>query len=280
MNIDRILGLCFVGFVLVLAVTGVTTGIWELFVFVLVLLVWGLTGLKNLPIGWKGQLLCFGQRQPYFVSEGLHWAPPPFDFKTADCRDRIFRLDNARIFTVDGAEVEIREIAIVWKIFELKLFFELDSKELDQLLDDIVDKNVKSKIKDNKVRDVLSMDLGTEQVSTEKDLKRWGIEVIRVIVPEAPEPTDPKVKAAIQLEVAEKFERVGQTVEGEFIPFLVGLFMKPVSEGGAGMNHEEAVAEARLTTKQAAPETLQRIKVDGDAASAIVASILGKKEGQ
>ena len=266
---DRLLAVVFFVFIVLLAMGGYMTRFFAVIPFAVVLTIWGLMGFKNLPIGWRGQLLCFGQRQDYFVAEGVHWTPWPFGFQTADCRDQITKLDKTTVFTADGAEVEIKEISIVWKILDLSLFFNLKPDELARLLDDVVDKDVKAKIKTGGVRDVITMELGIEQVEVREDLAQWGMQISRVIVPESAEPTDPKLKSAIQLEVAERFEQVGETVE---IKHIIARVAEMVL---AGYSHEEAVEQVQITTHGTEKKIdVQKIMLE-PSSLAMLATLLG-----
>ena len=200
------------------------------------------------PTGWWAQYKFFGDRVEYYVNEGIFFVPwfLGFTHLKADCRDQIFRLSSVTVFTSDNIRVILREILIVWRIFHLGLYHNLKREELTSLLDDVVDKNVKSPVRESGLRDVIKMDLGTTQILTRKDLENWGIEISKIIVSQPPEPTDENVRTALQLETTEKFDQVGQRVKAQNLVSLVILFSTSQDKGGAGLNPEQAYEAAQI----------------------------------
>lgn len=235
------------------------------------------SGFRYNPTGWWAQYKWFGDRIHYFVDEGVFFVPwfLGFTHLKADCREVPTEFDNAYVFTKDTVEFVVRRAKIVWQIANLNLYFNLASERgaVEKLLDDVFDQLVRQVIRENDAETVLGMQFSEEELVS-RLMERWGIKIVRIIVPE-PVPTSAEVRKALEAKMRETLERAAQMIEGGTFNDLVALLTKPKEEGGAGLSHSEAVAEAKLVIGQA-QEKMETIRVDGDGGTALVASILGK----
>lgn len=231
------------------------------------------------PTGWWAQYKWFGDRIQYYVDEGIYIVPWFLGFSSlaADCRDKPHKFKCVTAFTMDNVEVNLKEILIVTRIFHLGRYHQLDSTELRTLLNDIIDRDVLRKVKEEEggVREVIKMVLSAKKteggIEAGKALRRWGMEVIEIVVPEAPLPTDPKVKAAIQIATAEKMEAEGDTVEIRNVIARVAELMK------GGWTQEQAIERVDITTKGTTKQVnVQKIMAD-PVVLATLAALLGRK---
>lgn len=248
---------------------------WGLVFFLTIGLgIWTWSGFKKIEIGWKGQLLYLAERQNSFLNEGWRWTPFPFGIKKTDCRKKTTEIDAVKIFTSDNVEVLVKKISIVWQIINLNLYHGMDPEKLDLLLDDVVDRNVREKVRTNKLENVLGMSLGTENVQTAQDLFAFGIQIIRIIVPEIV-PANPDMLKDVESKEREKLEKVSQRVEMKHFARLVDSLMKPIKKGGQGLTREQAFEQAQLLTEKAT-KTISGFTLNSDALTALGA-LLGRK---
>ena len=278
-NTDRVLAFPFFLALLSIALMGVQQGHTDRAAVVVVVWVFLLvTSMKFNNTGHWAQFKWFGDRIIYYVDEGWFFCPwwLGFTYLPEDCRDQNFKLDNVKVFTSDDAEICFNEISIMWRIVELNLFHNLEPGGLKRLIDDIVDLNIKRRVNQLGVREAVKVQFSTEHVQTTTDLGRWGLEVEMVMVPSAPRPTDPKVMAALQLEVAELLETEGDAVKIQNI-------LKRVAELVASGNYtkEQAIEQVQITTGEADKDiNVQRILLDSSAQAtlgALIAKFSGKE---
>jgi hypothetical protein len=276
---SRLLGVACIVLVLLSALVAFSEFSWSwswllLAAWTIGLGMWNRCGWKKVggnELGWRAAVLCFGQRTSGEVGEGWQWVPFPFGIKPVDCRARIAVLDTAKVNTFDNIEVTVGKPTIVWEIFNLNLFLDMNPDELPKLLDDVVDQNVRRQIRRTLYDNVVGMDFDT-QVET---LERWGIRVVKIKVSDILA-TDDKLRNDIQLAEAENRERVGQRVEMAHIANLVSDLMRPVSAGGQGLTQEQAYETALLITGKADPKKISGFTLDSGTAAAL-ASLLGRR---
>jgi hypothetical protein len=226
---------------------------------------------QKIPVGSVAELLFLEERMSVYLREGRRWIPKIFGKKVVDCRARTTKLDATKVFTKDNIEVIIREPSIVWEVFEVHKYLDLDPEDLPKLLDDVVDQNVRKEIRKTPYDDAVGMEFGIRA----ETLEHWGIRVVKVLAPNIL-PADPKILEDLQLKAAEERERTGQLVEAEFDVQLLNLFEKGKDEGGGGLNHSEAVEMTQLTTGKAIPKNLTGITLSPEIARA-AAELLGRK---
>lgn len=283
---DRFLGVVFTLLTLISLIMVFATFIgsnwlpWlALFLWTIALGVWTYDGWFNknkkniLPVGYRGQILIFGSRVDLFTGEGRRFLPKPIGIEPKDCRATTTKMKPLVCFTQDDIEVVGDNLAVVTEIFDLGLNLKLNPKDLPDLLDDVIDTNVRKKIGStpyNVVKNLDSFD------TTAETLERYGIRVVKIVVP-AILPKDEKFRNAVQLEAAEERERLGQTVEANHNITLVNLFKKPKEEGGCGMTHGEAVKQSNLITGKANPENLTTFGLPPEVITAIGEILGGKK---
>ena len=280
-KMDRILGIfCWVMVaVMAIAVVVFSSASWPawllMVLWTIVLAVWTASGHRTVEVGWKGQLLLLGGRKSYFFPEGRRFAPWPLGILPADCRTKPVELDTIKIFTSDGSEVSIKNLSIVWQIFDLDLYHSMDPEKIKVLLDDVVDRNVRTRVRTNTLKEVLGMNLGTENVQTSNDLQEFGIKVVRIVVPEII-PTNPKVIESIELERNERSEQIGQMVEAENFALLMAFLQKSLGEGGAGLTQAQAYEHAQLIVDKSKKSTTA-FTLDSSTAAMAAAVLKGIK---
>ena len=66
--------------------------------FLILLVIYGLIGIKNIPIGHKGLIITLGKRTKDVLSEGLNWSAPFINrIEIVDCRERFINGTNMRL---------------------------------------------------------------------------------------------------------------------------------------------------------------------------------------
>lgn len=282
-NSDRKVAILFIFILIIAAIAGIAYagGFWKTTLFMLWIIIsaiWGISGKKMIEVGWKGQLLLFGQRQTVFFGEGLHWAPWPWAIKPVDCRTKTTKLDPIKVFTSDGLEVTIKDMSIVWKVFNLDLYHNMDMEKFTTLLDDVVDRNVREKIRTSTLEKILGKNIGTENVQTAQDLEDFGINIIKIVVPEII-PTNPEVLRGLELNQTENFEKIGQITEAKHINELITFFMTPTLERPNGLTQSEAIELTQLITGKAAPKNINGFTLNQETLAA-VSNIMGGRKWQ
>lgn len=232
---------------------------------------WFWSGWKKLPIGWQGLRTWLGRRTGQKIEDGWQWASWPWGIQAEDCRARTTELDEMKVFTKDSIEVSIGKTAIIWEIFDVYAYLSLNPGELKKLLDDAVDQNIRRQIRITDFDDIAGMEFGTSAGT----LERWGIRVVKIKVPDIL-PTDKKLRDAIQLAESENRERTGQRVEMKHLGDMVNDLMKPKSEGGHGLNQDQAYEAALLITGKADPKKITGFTLD-PATAAAIAAFSGRK---
>ncbi|MFA6520694.1 MAG: hypothetical protein WCT44_03755 [Candidatus Paceibacterota bacterium] len=274
-NLDRVFGVIFAILVLAIGVLGEMTQLipnakWTTGV----LLVLVATGIRYNGTGWWAQFKWMGDRKQYFVDEGIFlvfWFLG-FSADKFDCRKKVTPLKPTEATTADGARVLIDEIVITHQVEDLGAYTDVDPTNRQNLLDNVVDKFVRKLIRANDLDVVMGMAFGENVAGSQL----WGVTIHEMIVPQV-RIADPKLREVYELKKVELLEKEAQFTGGENFAKLMALLEKPIAEGGAGLEHDDAVKEAKLLTNQAT-ETIQTINVDGDAGTAIVASLLGRNK--
>ena len=274
-NLDRWLSLPFFGVALVASIIGITLGNnpargWEMLGVTLGLLI---SSSRYNQTGHWAQFKWAGDRLNYYTNEGFFvvlWFLG-YQAKSKDLRDQTTGLDPITVFTQDSVEVLFKGVRIVWRIVHLGLFNNLNPSDLPGLLDDVADRAIKLRVATGKLREVLVMRLDVEQVETTEDLKRWGIEVVRLIVPAVPEIVDSNVKAALQLQATERFQREGQTVELDFFADEVADLVRK------GIPQAAAIEQAQLSLGSAERKKIQDYLLDPNGMAALVALLGARK---
>ncbi len=201
----------------------------------------------DIEVGFKGQLLLLGSRLKIIMDEGKNWIPWPFGVKVADMRKVTKELDPVEIFTIDNIKVKIAKLSIVMQIDDLDTYHNVNPQDLNTLFDDIVDSNVREKIRKNSLQDVLGMSLGVDGTHISQDLTAFGIKIFKVVVPQVV-PASDKTLQDLELKKGEQLQQEGQFVEAQHLGKLISFFK--TDEGGK-MNHDEAVRMAKLVTGKA-----------------------------
>lgn len=276
-NLDRKLAVFFLAIVMIVIVAmALVTGRTERALWMggmFLILFWSTVRWNK--TGWCAQYKWAGDKIEYYTDEGLFLVPWFLGFTHIknDCRDITTHLDEMQVFTKDKTQVSIRRSKIVWKIVHLGLFHNLAAEKgvtVEGLLDDVFDQEVRQCIKGNNLKDVLGMDFSKKGGS--QPLKRWGIEIVEIIVPEVA-PTDPAVLEALQLKATEVFEREAQKEEAEGVIERIAQFMLT-----GNFTKEQAIEEAQLTAKQAGKNIdVKKILMDPTATAALEALLGGRK---
>ncbi|MEK7569648.1 MAG: SPFH domain-containing protein [Patescibacteria group bacterium] len=282
LGINRILG---IGFVVVLLILG-----WAVFsdlsllrlLWLAAIVAWAWQGWgtwhdigwKEVPVGWKAQLLLFGQRVPGIVfTEGWWWTPLPFSKKPADCRRQTHNFTPLQALTKDNVNVTIGG-SVVYAITNPDTYFSVVPDDLDGWLESTRKQILRKSIRGKHQEEVLGMheELGkeVEQALCEASEEHWGVTIRQVIMPEIT--LDPEVAKDLALQERETYQRKGQRVEIVFGAEMINLLQAPKAEGGAGLTREQALEQVQLATEKAT-KTIDRKDISLDP---IAAEIIGR----
>lgn len=280
-NMDRWLGAIFASLLIVFLILGFPsgTGFWNGSLFVLLVLSlagWGFTGIKNLDVGFKAQLLFLGERKLVFFGEGKRWVPFPFDLKKEDCRTTIIKLDLAKAFCQDNVEIEM-EASIARQIINLDQFFGVNPSELKQWLDDLRDQLFRQQASKRGLREALAMSGEVKKEFKEALGERggeWGIQITDVVIARIT-PTNTKVLEDLALTERENLQQAGQLKEAETISKLIEVLRKKQS-GGKEMSEELAHQTALLIADKAEKKKLVNLGLD-PATAEVVLAILARR---
>ena len=240
---------------------------------------WAWSGLKKMPVGWRGLLLFLGNRQEKEFKEGWRWAPFPFGIKATDCRQLVIKLDPVEAITKDNVMVTI-EGSIVRAISNLYAYFGVEETGLKQGLDDIWDEIIRAEVRKLDLDKVLGMQ-GDIAHNAHVALRNhanvhWGINVLRVVVASI-KPVDEKVDEDLALLKREELQRQGQALELKHFAEQVTALMKEAPDG-PGLTREQAIEQVQLALGQLKKETRAQAFSFDPATAAMVAAILGGKK--
>lgn len=296
-NIDRLAGFLFLLLFLCNAYNIVNkfnaSWAWTfLLVWDICLGIWLITGIRVIPVGWKGQLLFLGGRkQTLFEEEGWRWAPFPFGIKMADCRQQIMALEKLDAITADDVKVQVSG-TVVYKIHDLNTYFGVDESGLKRGIDDTRAEVIRTRVRslplekpDNAERGVLDSqsELGTEVSTALAGASvNWGVTILKVIISEIA--VDPALSADLELKSKEKLQRAGQEIEVAHFAKMVYLLVN----GGTikdkdgtdivvpgGRTEEQAVEQIQLALGKATKE-IKAFRLD-NASAEMLTAIFGKK---
>lgn len=236
-TLDVTLGVLFIALTIAFGIYGTIKefpGAW-LATLLLLILEGIVIRFKKVKVGFRAQYLFLGKRVEYFVKEGLHiflW--PFFTIKEIDCRAITTPMDEENIFTSDNVEVRVENPSIVWKIVDLNSYQNLNPENLPGLLDDVVDQNVRKRIRKSTYAETLGMEFGlTKKTEVIHDLDIWGIAVLKIIVPDIIPINEDFIKAQ-ELQTKEALEQKGQRIESRHHADLIKFFSGTGQLGGKG----------------------------------------------
>jgi regulator of protease activity HflC (stomatin/prohibitin superfamily) len=282
-NGDRILAVMFLMFISFTAVMGILkiSFSWAslpIFLFLGLLIFWGIKGKKDIKVGWKAQLLLFGERMNTFFGEGLHWVPWPFSLSIYDCREKIMEIDPAKVITKDNVEVTMKG-TVRYRIADINKYSDIDPQEIQRGVDDARDQTLRVAAREKPLEDLLTMhkvlsDAMCEAVD-EKAFTDWGIDVLEVVISEIT--PDPKVLEDMEKAKEEELKKKAQVVEADNFSQTVQALMKAPPDG-PGIPMDKAIEQAQLfmgsTSKTIA---VQDIKLDPNIIPLIQKIITGGK---
>lgn len=150
----------------------------------------GLGGIINIPIGFKGVPLMFGRRISFFVlPEGLNWVlPRPFmNSENVNMKELTSDPGLTTVLTGKGKETVrvIVDAAIQWKIYNafqvLSVGISVIEKGMDNLIKEVVRSTIADKSPDEaiQIHEKLKDDLETKATEKSDD---WGIEITNVFI--------------------------------------------------------------------------------------------------
>ena len=230
------------------------------------------TSWKYNQTGHGGQLKWLGSRRIIYFYEGWRFIPwwLGFTILVEDLREIPTEFDEMLVYSSNNAEFQVRKAKVIWQIFDLNKYHDLESEggKVQKLLDDVFDQDVRQIINHHPWREILGMNFSKHGSEICASLARWGINLISIIVPE----------------VLPVSKHVIDAIEGEMrmIQFdeLVAHHMKPVAEGGGGMNKEEAEHQARLDMGETT-DNRQTFKIEGnEGGGGLTAAALAKIAGR
>ncbi|MFA6177608.1 MAG: SPFH domain-containing protein [Candidatus Paceibacterota bacterium] len=246
-TLDVVLAVSFVGFTIAGGIFGIRIGFAGSWLAMFILLLLGgiilALSLKKIKVGHRAQYLFLGRRIQYFVKEGLHvvlW--PFFTIKEIDCRAKTTTLNEENIFTSDNVEVKLEKPSIVSKIVDLNKYQDLDPENLPGLLDDVVDENVRYKIRNAPLEKVLGMRFSIDEEDIKHGLGNWGISIVRIIVPDVV-PVNKDFIEAQELKTKESLQREGQRVQARHHADLIKFFSGSEQLGEEGPSGPELSPE-------------------------------------
>jgi hypothetical protein len=244
------------------------------------MIIFNLSGMKKIPVGWKAQLLFLWRRIPFTVGEGLQLIPFPFSLKAVDCRQKVLELDPLEIFTSDNVKVEIKG-SLVWQVVDLHMRFGLDDASLKKGLDDIWDEAVRGKVRLITLQDLLGMQviLGHEAqvVLGNHSNKNWGLSVVRVIITSIS--PDKKITEDLEKKTDENLQREGEKVElTHFADRVMELMAAPPA--GPGLSREQAIEQTQITMGKLTAKTVdtKNFGLDPATTSAIIAAFTARRK--
>ncbi len=292
-NIDRFLGISFALLVLygtyLLFVNFSFSLEWfTMLVFTISLGMWTESGHKKVEIGWKAQLLLFGERLNHKMGEGWHWVPFPFSLKSADCRQTVIKLDKIeKVITADNVQVDV-DGSLIRQISDLDKYFDVEESGLKQGLDDIWDETIRNKIAHSVLDDVLKMHMdlarGVIEAMGVTASDSWGLTIMRVVI--ASIKPDSNVAEDLALKEREELQRDGQVIEIAHFDKMVNALVnggtinatKPnevIFKGG--MSREQAIEQIQLALGKVT-KTIDAKTISFDVATiAAINAFLGRK---
>lgn len=246
----------------------------------------------NIPVGSTAQLLFLGTRLGIFLGEGKNWIPWPFGEKVEDTRKKTVVLDPIEMLTKDGIKVKIPELSMVIQITDLNKYNDVNPTDLKQLYDDVIDSNVRHKIRTNDLEQVLSMTLSMDEAGIAQDLSNFGVNIIKVIVPRVV-PADEKTQNDMELKKREQLQREGQRIQvghqARLISFLKGknLLDPSQTEGpdnprGPGLSDDKAYEASLIHMEKAENKKIasNTFGLDDATIKSLVAAVLSVTGGK
>lgn len=251
---------------------------WAIFlVWVLILGTWTKSGIKNIPVAHRGQLLFLGERQEPDFGEGWRWIPFPFGIKVHDCKEQIMELDPLEAITLDDVKVFITT-TITYKTVDLDKRSNVQDAEIKRGLDDVRDQVLRVEVAGRPLEEVLKMHAAMGAVmhsELQKSSDRWGVKIIEVIITKVV--TDPEVAKDLELKAREVLQREGQMVEFQhFVDRIKQLMELPPI--GPGLTREQAIEQVQLGLGKAS-KTIDAKTLTLDAATTeiLAAFLKGRK---
>jgi len=271
-NIDRMLGVFFILTVLTFGALGVAIKFAGTIPATVILLALVGASIKNIPVGYQAQYTWLGERVPVFIEEGWHFVPWPLQLKIIDCRATTVPIDEENIFTIDNVEVKVVKTSLVWKIVDLNLYQNLNPTNLAGLLDDVIDQNVRHKIRKTPWEKVLGMEFSVSEKDIIHDLDQFGIGILKIVVPNIV-PVNKEFKEAQELKSKEILQREGQRVQARHHADLIKFFSGTEKLGeqgpkGPGLSEELAYEAALIHMDKAEKKKLASSNFGLDTATA------------
>jgi len=236
---------------------------------------WAMSGFRKIEVGWRGQLLCLGERMSHTMQEGWHWVPFPFGVKVADCRHQSMQIDPLTVLTADNIEVEIRGTLVSY-VENLDLYFNVDEATIKHGIDDTWDEIIRTQVVGMPFQEVKGLHVQVSEHAKaaleSQATSLWGIRVVRI--PVTIKASSKEVVADLELEARKKLQRAGQKVELQHFSERVQELMTPQPEG-PGLSREQAIEQVQLSLNKASKKIDSKTIALDPATAAMVERILG-----
>lgn len=250
------------------------------FVFLAIAL-WLCSGIRKIPVGYRGLVLFLGKRTVVVREEGWTLIPLPFPWGLTihDCRQRVFPLNNLnKVFTKDDVEVTI-DGSRVSEITDLHKFLSVKPEDIEKGLSDIWAQEVRTQLRTKELEAALEMNIelgeGVLAQMAKVATKEWGITVHKILVSSIQ--PNKEVTADLELQKREGLQKIGQLTEAKHMIELINLFKASEQDGGAGVNPSTAEEMAQQITGKANARNLSTYGISPEVLVA-AAKILGRKE--
>lgn len=156
----------------------------------ILLLIYGIIGIKNIPIGHKGLIITLGKRTRNVLSEGLNWSAPFINrIEIVDCRERFIDGSNMRLNLANFIPATIM-VSAYYKIDNLYNYFDnynknnFESKVNSDIMRNLREFLTHDDINERELLNIKSLKYRDEQLSeiNADYLYRLGIKVTNITI--------------------------------------------------------------------------------------------------
>jgi regulator of protease activity HflC (stomatin/prohibitin superfamily) len=153
-------------------------------------IIYGLLGIKNIPVGHKGLVLSLGKRTNQILDEGINWQPAFINrIEIVDCRERFINGTNMRLNLANFIPATIM-VSAYYKIDNLYNYFEnYDKKNFASKVNSDIMRNLREflihdEINERELLNVKSVKYRNTQISeiNADYLYRLGIKVTNITI--------------------------------------------------------------------------------------------------
>lgn len=158
--------------------------------FLILAIIYGILGIKKIPIGHKGLVISFGKRTNLTLDEGIKWQPAFINrIEIVDCRKRFIKGSNMRLNLANFIPVNIF-VSAYFKIDSLYNYFEnYDKKNFESKVNSDIMRNLrefltKDAINERELLNVRSVEYRDSQISeiNADYLHRIGIKITNITI--------------------------------------------------------------------------------------------------